>query len=146
MAELLKLYGNSGWGWEKIKKMYMVKRKRGIYEFDPVVYPFLLWVTISDDFDKALTGYECMDDSMLPDVKPDAGVFRVIRESDRRWGIMVVYNSARSITYGTAAHEAMHVLVQVYDVIGADIRQDETPNYLLGWVADCIGSVREKYG
>ena len=99
----------------------MVKRKRGIYEFDPVVYPFLLWVTISDDFDKALTGYECMDDSMLPDVKPDAGVFRVIRESDRRWGVMVVYNRARSITYGTAAHEAMHVLVQVYDVIGADI-------------------------
>ena len=86
-------------------------KKKGYYEFDPVIYPRKLWVHIGGDFiDIAKSAF---DGIILPDGKDDYfGITyeKAERKSDKKYGILVSFPLKKYMTMGNISHESSHVV------------------------------------
>lgn len=104
-----------------------------IHEFDPVIYPRKLWVSVSTDtFSDRFEGVSEWDDTA------DA-IVDCFRDKLRNLGgILVRFESKNAITIANIAHESSHIAMNIFDYIGAkvDLANQETFSYLVGWVAD----------
>ena len=118
--------------------------KRGYYEYDPVLYPRKLWVTIGlslkdirDVFSKD-DGGELEDDG-----KEFYGVTfpEVCRKEDLKYGELVCFKKKADMTMMVVSHEASHVCDAIEDTLGIT-HGDEPSAYLLGWIASCINKAR----
>ena len=126
-----------------------------VHEFNPVVYPFRLWVIkkptnsdIKDNFYSIDNRYETydIDDDLLDrqSEKANAWVLPVARKDDKRLGALICIEEPRQMTVGKIAHEATHVVDWVcehIDLKGFSYAEGEARAYLTGWVADCIDNV-----
>ena len=120
----------------------MTEIQKGLYEFDPQIYPRKLWVavtkgTFSDVFDtelKELGEYDNADVNNVHHKEKDLG------------GLLIRFRSADEITAENTTHESTHVAIEIFDYIGAriDANNQEPFAYLCGWVAGCIEEVKQK--
>ena len=120
----------------------MTEIQKGLYEFDPQIYPRKLWVavtkgTFSDVFDtelKELGEYDNADVNNVQHKEKDLG------------GLLIRFRSADEITAENTTHESTHVAIEIFDYIEAriDAHNQEPFAYLCGWVAGCIEEVKQK--
>lgn len=120
----------------------MTEIQKGLYEFDPQIYPRKLWVavtkgTFSDVFDtelKELGEYDNADVNNVHHKEKDFG------------GLLIRFRSADEITAENTTHESTHVAIEIFDYIEArmDTNNQEPFAYLCGWVAGCIEEVKQK--
>ena len=120
----------------------MTEIQKGLYEFDPQIYPRKLWVavtkgTFSDVFDtelKELGEYDNADVNNVHHKEKDLG------------GLLIRFRSADEITAENTTHESTHVAIEIFDYIGVriDANNQEPFAYLCGWVAGCIEEVKQK--
>lgn len=120
----------------------MTEIQKGLYEFDPQIYPRKLWVTVtkgtfSDVFDtelKELGEYDNADVNNVHHKEKDLG------------GLLIRFRSADEITAENTTHESTHVAIEIFDYIEAriDTNNQEPFAYLCGWVAGCIEEVKQK--
>lgn len=120
----------------------MTEIQKGLYEFDPQIYPRKLWVavtkgTFSDVFDtelKELGEYDNADVNNVHHKEKDLG------------GLLIRFRSADEITAENTTHESTHVAIEIFDYIEAriDAKNQEPFTYLCGWVAGCIEEVKQK--
>jgi len=123
-----------------------MKKETKIYEFDPLIYPFKLWVAITDDlksiserFDDYPSGseFEYKDsDKMI------AFTQNVQQKSDRYIGAIVVFKKKKDCITRIIAHESTHVARILWDHIGELETGMEADAYLVGWIAECIEKVK----
>lgn len=121
----------------------MTNNKTTIHEFDPCVYPRLLWV--------AKGGYlEDIKDMFETGISEDevggAVTFPVRRKVDGRLGYCVWFPKTGDIrNLDWIAHESSHVAICIFNDIGGNITyEDQEPfAYLVGWVFGCIDVVRK---
>lgn len=116
----------------------MSSKKTVIHEFDPCIYPRLLWVVkggsledISDMFENEAGG---------------AVTFPVRRRVDNRLGYCVWFPKAGDIrNLDWIAHESSHVALCIFNDVGALITFEgqEPFAYLVGWVFKCVDEVRK---
>lgn len=114
-----------------------------IHEFDPKIYPRLLWVTygcptavLKDMFgDKA----QDMDESADAET-----VICQRRKPDIKGGVLIRFENKAAMTAKNIAHEAVHAALDIFDYVDARISSDnqEPFAYLVGWIADCCQQVR----
>lgn len=126
-----------------------------IHEFNPVIYPFYLWVIkkptnndVKDNFWGITSSYETyeIEDDMLDrqHVKSNAWVLPVAKKESKRIGALVCLEKVRQMTIGKIAHEATHVVDWVcehLDLKGFSYADGEARAYLTGWVSDCVNNV-----
>lgn len=120
----------------------MTEIQKGLYEFDPQIYPRKLWVavtkgTFSDVFD---TKIEELDESCY-------GCVDYVHHKERNLGgFLVRYESVDVINAIQITHESVHVASDIYKYVGAthDLDNQEPFAYLCGWVAGCIEEVKQK--
>lgn len=113
-----------------------------IHEFDPQIYPRLLWVAVG-------VPYEVIKD-MFEDVEPmdkdaDAQVSNVRRlKPDVKGGLLIRFANKQAMTTANITHESIHVATEIYDYVGAyhDSKNQEPFAYLCGWIAKCIDKVK----
>ena len=127
-----------------------------IIEFNPTIYPRLLWVVTGKDSAKWLSeAFEGPNGEFLDLDAINAGArastwARVRRKDTNKLGALVClvdkYNDVE-----VAAHEAVHVANGIfYDLdIQLEFTADEHYAHFVGWVANCIwkvasGKVKEK--
>lgn len=118
-----------------------------IHQFDPVLYPIKLWVSITDK-DKALsdrfyqgTDQEEFDFSMIK--KHEAVTFIVQQRSEPAYfGILIVFTKKKYCTAKTMAHEATHAANWIWDRLGESPVALEADAYLVGWIVECIEKVK----
>lgn len=117
-------------------------QKVGFYEYDPVIYPRLLWVHIGEDLQEVVK--LCFDSELVfGDPKKYCGVtYRdVIRKGDGKIGILVSFPKRKFMTMENICHESMHVVDDIELTCG--IRHGDEPSaYIMGWVASCINKAR----
>ena len=126
----------------------MNKQKTVIYEFDPCVYPRLLWVvkggTLSDIKNVIeLSSYE-QDDNIGAVTLCNAR-----RKSDEYLGALVWFPKTSDIQrLDWIAHESTHVAMYIFGDTGciADPGNQEPLAYLIGWAFDCVDKVRKVKG
>lgn len=117
-------------------------KKKGYYEFDPVIYPRKLWVYIGVDFKELASS--AFDGIILPDEDEEYGGVtceKAERKSDKRYGILVSFPSKKDMTMGNVSHESSHVVDAIEKACGIG-HGDEPSAYLFGWVASCINKAR----
>lgn len=121
----------------------MSEKKHQIHEFDPKIYPRLVWVTVGSPAsvlkDMFEGGMEDMDDSSY------AVVINTRRtKPDVRAGVLIRFCNKEAMTTGIIAHEASHAAMEILDYIGAevDLKNQEYFSYLCGWIADCCQQVK----
>lgn len=125
-----------------------------IHEFDPQIYPFMLWVAkkpkyevVKDKF-YALIGDDVKDigeDMFYRSATTYATCYPVCEKSSKRIGILVGMHMPKVMTAGCMAHEATHVCDFVCDRINMDCYTYDTGEpraYLVQWITDCIDKVK----
>ncbi len=131
--------------------MQTLKSKGKIYEFDPVIYPRLLWVVRgTSKFVKEHFRKKGGDEFSKEDINmryADRWTCIVERKKDDRLGILIIMGSG--LTMGGIAHECWHAVTAFISEINADIpdyddgAQEEYPAYLMGWLFDCCWKVKQ---
>lgn len=119
-----------------------------IYEFDPCIYPRLLWVAKGGTLDEIskvleLSGYE--EDESVGAVT----LCNVRRKSDENLGALVWFPKASNIkNLDWIAHECTHVAMYMFGETGciADVDNQEPLAYLVGWAFSCVDKVRRVKG
>lgn len=114
--------------------------KCAILQFNPVIYPSLLWVVIGDKTDKdRFPSVGLMEDNSLAQTESTNDAL------NNKNGVLIRFRSRSVITAETITHEAVHAAAEFMRYIGGeiDVRNQEPFAYLCGWVADCIDQVRK---
>lgn len=118
--------------------------KATIYEFDPVIYPFKLWVCTNPD--ESMTEKLFLDDDQLlislhHNMLTTAGT----NSTDSRLGVLV-FGHKKYFTVKNIAHESAHVADYFFESLaiekGKFSDRNEAYAYLVGWAADCMEQVR----
>ena len=125
-----------------------MKQKTIIHEFDPVIYPYMLWIVIAQEPDIIEEKFnEYTGDRIVfvaGDVdRSDAFTMPVQRKENPRFGVVVFFRSKKSMSFELVSHESSHAAKYLFDHIGADIRDHEPFEYVIGWIAGCCEKVKK---
>lgn len=114
-----------------------------IYEFDPVIYPRLVWVAINPT-QKELDDF--FEGPIPPMATTSSAEVRHARrlKPDVKAGLLVRFCNRKAVDLDTIVHESNHVAFEIFEYIGADVdtEHQEPFCYLSGWVAKCITEVK----
>lgn len=119
-----------------------------VHEFDPVIYPYKIWICISNDLDNACEMFFDMEtdkDFIFTDEsnssKYAAMALPAIKKDGRYCGTLIPFKSKKEMSMKNIAHESSHAAKQLFEYIGADIKQHEPFEYVVGWIAECCEKV-----
>lgn len=130
----------------------MASKKTTIHEFDPCIYPRLLWVVKGGELDEIRKTLEFAE---LDEETQSGGAVTVSAYDNekKKGGFLVWFPKASEMSnLDWIAHECAHVALGIFDYIGAEAKaSDSEPfSYLVGWVFKCVDEVRKfkevKYG
>lgn len=119
-----------------------------IHEFDPVIYPYRLWVIIDKNPNvmvehfKEYVGKEIVFEDGDVD-RLEAFTMPVQSKENQRYGVVIFFRSKRDMTYEIVAHESSHAAKYLFEHINADISEHEPFEYVVGWIAGCIEKVKK---
>lgn len=97
-------------------------------EFDPQIYPRLLWIAIGRDQLK-----ETFEDVSVFDENAYAVTESVYHKGKGKSGILIRFDTLDDMSFENVAHESTHAAAEIFRYIGGE----------MGWVAECIGKVKE---
>lgn len=126
-----------------------------VHEFDPVIYPFRVWVAVKPKVEDVDAKFYNLDTEMnrIP-VTADyfyknqfsvATTYPMEDKESGALGCLIAIWRPKDFDCGKIAHEASHVtdyLCEVLGVNGFTLDSGEARAYFLGWVADCIDKVK----
>ena len=124
-------------------ELNFMNEKAVIHEFNPQIYPRLLWVTYGCPTEvlKDMFGEKAKD----MDEATNAEVINCCRmKPDVRGGVLIRFRNKNEMTMENIAHEAVHAALEIFDYVNARIAYDnqEPFAYLVGWIADCCSQVK----
>lgn len=123
----------------------MKNNKTIIHEFDPCIYPQLLWVVKGGSLEEIRKTLEFPELSE-EDKSGGAITLSAYDKESERCGFLVWFPKAKDMSHGDwMAHEASHVALGIFDYIGAEVKASDSEPfaYLAGWVFGCIDKVRK---
>lgn len=115
-----------------------------IHEFDPLVYPRLLWVAVGVPHEVIKEMFEDIE-PMSEDANAQVNYTRRLKPNVKG-GVLVRFANRKAMSTSTIAHESAHIAVGIFNYIGApiDINHQEPFAYLCGWAANCMNEVKSK--
>ena len=124
----------------------MKNNKTIIHEFDPYIYPRLLWVVKGGSLEEIRKTLEFGELSEEDDSR-GAITISAYDNKNKRGGFLVWFPKAKDmLLHGDwMAHEASHVALGIFDYIGAEVKASDSEPfaYLAGWVFGRIDKVRK---
>lgn len=143
----------------RTRRTLMAENLKGIiHEFNPVIYPFRLWIGINvpaKAIQERFYAYDMKEDAIFDITDTDpmgynavATTFPVVEKKGLYIGAFVNINKKHNLSLGVIAHEALHVCDLLSDRLGlvGDIKDlfihGEARAYFVEWVANCINKVK----
>jgi hypothetical protein len=124
----------------------MSSKKTIIHEFNPCIYPRLLWVVKGgslEEIRKTLEFSELGDDEQ----KGGAVTVSAYDNAKKKGGFLVWFPKPSDMTKNSywMAHEAAHVALGIFGYVGAEAKAEESEPfaYLVGWAFKCMEEVRK---
>ncbi len=116
-----------------------------IYNFDPVIYPYKLWVIITNDIknvQKYFLNYNKEEiDGDLLNCK-GCSIDVVLKEDRNIRGVLITFESKKEMTPGLMAHESYHAAISIWEYIEETNPSEEAFAYLLKWIVECCNKVK----
>ena len=125
----------------------MSSKKTVIHEFDPCIYPRLLWVVKGGSLEEIRKTLEF--DELDEDFQSTGGAVTIAAydNAKKKGGFLVWFPSPSDMTKNSywMAHEASHVALGIFGYVGAQARAEEFEPfaYLVGWAFKCMEEVRK---
>lgn len=118
-----------------------------LYRFNPVIYPYMLWIAIDKSPSELATHFDEYTGKPIQFIETDtcrieALAMPVIHKVSKDYGVIIFLRSRKSITFKLAAHESTHAAKYLFEHIGCDVSVHEPLEYVVGWIADCIYKVK----
>lgn len=124
-----------------------MNKKTIIHEFDPCIYPRLLWVVKGGTLEEIRKTLEFGD--IEDDFYSTGGAITISAYDNekKKGGFLVWFPKPSDMTkHGDwMAHEASHVALGIFGYVGAQARAEESEPfaYLVGWAFKCMEEVRK---
>lgn len=118
-----------------------------VHEFDPTIYPYKLWVIIDKNPDGLADLFDEYSGKPIEFIDRDTMGLRafampVIKKENPYYGVVLFFRSKKSMTYELVAHECSHAGKYLFEHIGAEIKEHEPFEYVVGWMAGCCEKVK----
>lgn len=133
-----------------------MKKETKIHEFDPVIYPTRLWVTVNPTFEyisemfyALTTETERVDIDRLHydhDIFSIATTCPVSIKCDGWIGLLVCIWKPKMLDVKTICHESVHCadfICEQFGITNGSFENGEAYAYLTGWIAECIEKVKK---
>jgi len=119
-----------------------------VHEFDPVIYPYMLWVVVDKTPNELPDMFNEYTGKPIEFIDRDTGnleafTMPVINKKSKAYGVIIFLRSKRSMTFELIAHEASHAAKYMFEHIGADIKDHEPFEFAVGWIAGCCEKVKK---
>ena len=119
-----------------------------IHEFDPVIYPYKLWVIIGKKPTSIANKFNEYSGNPIDFIDRDtngleAFTMPVVRKENSKFGVIIFFRSKKSMSYELVAHESSHAAKYLFEHIGADVKEHEPFEYVVGWIAGCCEKVKK---
>ena len=119
-----------------------------VYEFDPVIYPYLVWIVVGKTTDVITETFNDCECKPIKDLENDtknlnAFAMPVAHKSNSSYGVVLYFRNKKSMSYEIVAHEASHAAKFLFSHIQADTRDHEPFEYVVGWIAKCCEKVKK---
>lgn len=124
----------------------MDKKDTIVYEFDPCVYPRLLWVVKGGTLDGIKETLNLGDYDVDEESSGAVTLCNVRRLSDGNLGALIWFpKSSNMNNLSWIAHESTHAALYIFSEVGAlvDFENQEPFAYMTGWVFECVDKVRK---
>lgn len=124
----------------------MRSRAVKIYQFNPLIYPVKIWITITTDLDAVVRKFWS-----YPGLNPINPIFSdkmerfaqiVVDKKTGLFGVLLVFSSKKVMTAGKIAHEATHAARDIWEHLSERSTGVEADAYLVEWISDCADKVR----
>lgn len=122
-----------------------MKTKVIFHQFDPVVYPYKIWISITKDYkeiSKIFTYKNNNEIDILEYKNSYASTDDVRERKTGLYGALIIFESKKQMTFEKVSHESCHAAKQLFEHIGADITPHEPFEYVVGFIAKCCGQVK----
>lgn len=119
-------------------------KRKGYYEYDPVIYPRMLCVAIGLNQEDANKCFEGRKGEVLKvDFSDyDAATYGEVREKpNKKLCSLINFASKDSMRMGVCCHEASHACDAIENAIGMQ-HGGEPSAYLIVWIVSCINKAR----
>ena len=128
-----------------------MKNKSAVYEFDPVVYPFKIWVVVGKNPEIITEEFKEYKGTEILNIATDVSRLRafsmmVCKKCPEYFGAVIFFRSKTHMTYELVAHESSHAAKYLFEHVGADMKEHEPFEYVIGWIAGCIEGVKKGKG
>ena len=115
-----------------------------IYKYNQEIYPYLFYVAITGDATKALLELKHIDISKV-EYYADGWQGQAIPLMESYENATLILLNPEYIKPSVVAHEASHAAKDLFNCIGADPSDNETFEYLLGWIVDkCYDAIAKE--
>lgn len=120
-----------------------------IHEFDPVIYPYRIWVVVAKEptcIEEQFKEYDGKPVRFVDDdssSRQDAFCMMATKKDSKFYGTVMYFRSKKSMTYELVAHESSHAAKNLFEHINADIKEHEPFEYVVGWIAGCCEKVKK---
>lgn len=119
-----------------------------IQEFDPVIYPYKIWIAIDEspaDIQNLFNGYDGKRIETLEyDTSRLAAFAMPVISKDGECGVVLYFRSAEIMSYELVAHESSHAAKYLFKHINADVSEHEPFEFVIGWIAGCCENVKNE--
>lgn len=115
-----------------------------IFEFNPQIYPRILWVSVSASTEELQEKFgkevikEYLDDSYYAETYP------IQQKEPLLGGVIIRFQDLKAMTPENMAHEATHAAIEIFDYCDCriDVENQEPFSYLMGWIVKCCDEVK----
>lgn len=119
-----------------------------IHEFNPVIYPYKLWIIIDKNPNGIAKKFDKYSGNSIDFIERDtnrleAFTMPVVRKENSKFGVIIFFRSRKSMSYELVAHESSHAAKFMFEHIGADVKEHEPFEYVVGWIAGCCEKVKK---
>jgi hypothetical protein len=119
-----------------------------IHEFDPVIYPYKLWVIVDKKPTDIADKFNEYSGKPIDFIDRDtmgleAFTMPVARKENPKFGVIIFFRSKKAMSYELVAHESSHAAKFLFEHISADIKEHEPFEYVIGWIAGCCEKVKK---
>ncbi len=118
-----------------------------IHEFNPLIYPRMLWVSVGIEQDQLVSTFSTND--IIDSNNNLAECLSVEHLSTGSIGVLCNFGKIANMTSEIISHESSHCADYIFDECGmvheTFSKGNEHYAFLCGWVAKCMSEVRRRW-
>jgi len=118
-----------------------------LYEFDPKIYPYKLWIRIGVDFENIKENFLDGEGEEIDGLESDTNKFqaftmKVMAKDFNSYGVLICFRKKKDLSnYEIVAHECSHATKFLCEHTGIDLNEHEPSEYVIGWMAKCCQKI-----